>query len=265
MTSNEILKADVLDILFENRNKSYGAYALRRQYDKRLMLALGIAMSSILLLFLLFPDAKQSIIQKISGPPPVETSIIEIPVTPPPPPPAAPPRRNFAEVQYTNYNIVRDIQVTKPSATIDQLNNGNISTHTNAGDIPDGTPPPPPTTSVVASAPSSNDAPSKPFEVLERQPEFPGGIKALADFLSRNLVTPSEMEAGEKKTVYVKFIVNEDGTVTQFEVVKSAGTMYDKEVLRVMKKMPKWKPAIQNGKNVTVAFTQPVTFQTVEE
>ncbi|MER3463947.1 MAG: hypothetical protein C4329_05565, partial [Chitinophagaceae bacterium] len=87
----------------------------------------------------------------------------------------------------------------------------------------------------------------------------------LREFLSRNLITLSELEAGDKKTVYVRFIVNENGTVTQFEIVKSVGTTYDKEVLRVMKKMPKWKPAIQNGKNVIVTFTQPVTFQAVEE
>ena len=67
------------------------------------------------------------------------------------------------------------------------------------------------------------------------------------------------------KLCMVKFIVGEDGKVTAFEVVQSGGAAFDNEVIRVLKKMPQWKPAIQNGQTVKAMFTQPVTFQSVEE
>jgi protein TonB len=73
------------------------------------------------------------------------------------------------------------------------------------------------------------------------------------------------LEAGQKRSVLVRFAVGEDGTVTQFEILQSGGNAFDNEVLRVLKKMPKWKPAIQNGRAVSVMFTQPVTFMAFEE
>jgi protein TonB len=100
---------------------------------------------------------------------------------------------------------------------------------------------------------------------VERLPEFPGGVNAWSAFLGRHLRVPDDLEAGERRTVQVKFWVGEDGSVTRFEVVQSAGAVFDNEVIRVLKKMPKWKPAIQNGQPVAVTFTQPVTFQAVEE
>jgi protein TonB len=63
----------------------------------------------------------------------------------------------------------------------------------------------------------------------------------------------------------VKFAVGVDGSITHFEIIQSGGTDFDNEVIRVLKKMPKWKPAVQNGRNVAVMFTQPVTFMAFEE
>jgi protein TonB len=73
------------------------------------------------------------------------------------------------------------------------------------------------------------------------------------------------LEAGQKRSVLVRFSVSEDGSVTQFEIVQSGGEAFDREVLRVLRKMPRWKPAIQNGRPVSVLFTQPVTFVAMEE
>jgi protein TonB len=85
------------------------------------------------------------------------------------------------------------------------------------------------------------------------------------DFLSRNLLTPGDLEAGQKRSVLVRFSVSEDGSVNQFEIVQSCGEAFDREVLRVLRKMPRLKPAIQNGSPVSVLFTQPVTFVAMEE
>ena len=63
----------------------------------------------------------------------------------------------------------------------------------------------------------------------------------------------------------VRFAVGVDGSITQFEILQSGGTAFDNEVIRVLKKMPKWKPAVQNGQTVSVMFTQPVTFVAYEE
>jgi len=103
------------------------------------------------------------------------------------------------------------------------------------------------------------------FMPIERQPEFPGGTKAWANFLNRYLQTPADLEPGEKKTVLINFLVDADGSVTGFKVVQSGGNAFDNEVIRVLKKMPKWKPAMQNGHSVAVPFTQPVTFVGIEE
>lgn len=93
-----------------------------------------------------------------------------------------------------------------------------------------------------------------------RAPGFPGGYQVWMDFLNRNLKPPTELAAGEKKTVVVKFSVSADGTVSNIQIVQSAGDAFDKEVLRVLGRMPKWKAAFENGQPANATITQPVTF-----
>jgi periplasmic protein TonB len=83
--------------------------------------------------------------------------------------------------------------------------------------------------------------------------------------LGKNLSTPDALEAGERKVVQIKFKVDKDGSVTSFEIVTSGGGEFDREVVRVCKKMPRWTPAIQNGINVPVSYVLPVTFIGLEE
>jgi protein TonB len=96
--------------------------------------------------------------------------------------------------------------------------------------------------------------------MIRREPEFPGGTKAWLDFLNRHLTVPGDLEEGETITVMIRFEVGVDGTVKNFEVVQSGGKRFDSEVIRVLKKMPKWKPAIMDNVPVARYFTQPVTF-----
>ena len=108
--------------------------------------------------------------------------------------------------------------------------------------------------------------PEKPKEIIpDRQPQFPGGSQAWIAFLSNNLRAPEELESGERRTVLIRFHVAEDGSIANFEVVRSAGSAFDNEVIRVLKKMPKWTPAMKAGQHLSVSFTQPVTFVGVEE
>jgi protein TonB len=85
-------------------------------------------------------------------------------------------------------------------------------------------------------------------------------------FLSRNICeAPQDLEPGEKRTALIRFHVAEDGSITNFQVLQSAGTAFDNEVIRVLKKMPKWTPAVKAGLPVSVSFTQAVTFVGQEE
>jgi protein TonB len=89
---------------------------------------------------------------------------------------------------------------------------------------------------------------------------------ALQRFLSRNLRSPNEgMETGSVIRVLVRFVVDRDGSITGIEFEKSGGRDYDNEVLRVMKKMPAWKPGMQNGRTVAVYFKIPVVFQSAPD
>jgi protein TonB len=102
------------------------------------------------------------------------------------------------------------------------------------------------------------------FHPTTSDAQYPGGKEAFAKFLTKNLITPGELEAGEKKIVLVRFMVDADGTISKTEVLQSDGDDYSREVKRVLAKMPKWIPAMQNGTKVATWFTQPVSFIGVE-
>lgn len=100
------------------------------------------------------------------------------------------------------------------------------------------------------------------FEVVENAPEFPGGTAALMQFLGKNIKYPTiAQENGTQGRVIVQFVVNRDGTIVDPKVVKSVDPYLDKEALRVINSMPKWKPGMQRGKAVRVKFTVPVMFR----
>ncbi|MBQ5752303.1 MAG: energy transducer TonB [Bacteroidaceae bacterium] len=101
------------------------------------------------------------------------------------------------------------------------------------------------------------------FDVVEEQPEFPGGMKALAKYFKDNINYPriSRDNNSQGKT-FVKFTVNTDGSIQDTEVIRSSGDIYlDKEAIRVIEAMPKWKPGRQLGKAVRVKFVLPVNFR----
>jgi len=100
------------------------------------------------------------------------------------------------------------------------------------------------------------------FEVTEKMPEFPGGNEALSQFMVKNIKYPkAAIEEGIQGTVYVDFIVNSEGKVTEAEIQKSVSPELDAEALRVINKMPNWTPAEQKGEKVSVHLTLPVKFK----
>ena len=100
----------------------------------------------------------------------------------------------------------------------------------------------------------------------ERQPEFPGGMAELIKYLKKNLRYPQICkEQGVQGRVIVQFVVNPDSTLSDFNVIKSVNPHLDKEALRVVSSMPKWKPGEQRGKPVSMRMTLPVTFRLPED
>lgn len=276
MTNSEILKANLLDIIFENRNKDYGAYDLRKSYNNRLLIALGTGLSVILLFIFInsiHKDKKETapVINKKEG---IVLRTIELPrekIKEPEKPQEVVKQKPVVKTATVNYStppkIKKDTEVKNSMVAVKELDGKEISTKTSDGKEADGK-------VVINKEPvvdpdtgtTTTSGPSQPaFVADERDPMFPGGQEALKQFLARNLNTPEDLQSGEKKVVKIKFQVDKDGSVTTFEIVTSGGDKFDREVVRVCKKMPRWTPALQNGINVPVSYVLPVTFIGVEE
>jgi protein TonB len=267
MTNNHIHHSNFDDIIFENRNKMYGAYALRSGYNNRMLTAMGAGMSVILLgAFVFMNSGNQSV---TAGAPDREEGLVirqmelpkEKPVEPEKPKDARPqkPMEKTATVKYISA-IKIEKEVKTEMAPVEDLEGKAIGDKNEAGKAADGTvvlnPEPAETGNGLGKA--VNEQPE--FIVQERSPEFPGGAEALKKFLSRNLLSPENLEKGEMKTVRIRFRVDKDGGVNGFDIMTSAGEDFDDEVVRVCRKMPRWIPALQNGVNVPVNYILPVTF-----
>jgi len=261
MTNNEILHADLLDILFENRNKAYGAYALRKNYKHHLKWALGISLSFVFLLLILQNYGAVETISKDQRPDVTLTSVdLQKPKTPDPPKPTPQPKAR--QRVYTDQIKIDPVTTEMPDKT--QLDESLISTKNVDGVIPKDLSE---TENDSGNGKETSETVTKQEKTVilsESDAQFPGGKEAFAKFLTKYLVTPGELEAGEKKTVLVRFMVDADGTISKTEVLQSDGEDYSREVKRVLAKMPKWIPAMQNGTKVATWFTQPVSFIGVE-
>jgi len=271
MTNKEILQANLLDIIFDNRNKEYGAYALRRGYNHRLLISLGAALSVILLFILANAiNPKEEIIVKTNADkdgvtvkqyiiPEVKKKEPEKPKEQPKPKPVQQKTTPVEKIEFKNLKIVQDnLADKKPVATKDDFINKQTDVVSATGDKYKGIVQNIPVT--ITGTGTGNDKPQENFIPVSRDPEYPGGPEALSKFFSQNLVTPGDLAAGEKKMVKVRFKVDKDGTVTGFAIEQTGGTEFDNEVIRVCKKMRRWKPAMQNGNAVMISYLLPVTF-----
>ncbi|MCC7454441.1 MAG: energy transducer TonB [Crocinitomix sp.] len=100
------------------------------------------------------------------------------------------------------------------------------------------------------------------YESVAIEPSFPGGDAEFANFIKSNIVYPElASEMGEQGIVYVKFVVNRDGSIEQVSIRQSVTESLDKEAMRVVKKMPNWIPGEQGGKKVRVSYTLPISFR----
>ncbi len=100
------------------------------------------------------------------------------------------------------------------------------------------------------------------FTIVEEMPEFPGGMNKLGEYLAKSIKYPQmAREAGIQGRVFITFVIEKDGSVTNVQVLRPLGGGCDEEAVRVVKSMPKWKPGKQRGKAVRVSYNLPVNFK----
>jgi protein TonB len=261
-----ILYADNLDLLFENRNKLYGAYPLRKYYAQRLYAAMGTVLGLVLIFSCAVIFFRAGAISGHGQPIPdiVLTQVILQPPLVPEPVAArsSAPAKPVATAALSTPLIVRELPVPKPMPTVEELNLASIGIHTTAGPADEGAEGQPvsPGSTGIQKPDSVAEAPAI-FDNPEHMPEFPGGPEALKRYLMRNLHMPdSGLEPGSQVRVIARFVVGPDGRVHDIQLMQPGGKIFDEEVVKVISRMPAWKPGIQHQKKVSVYYQLPVNF-----
>lgn len=277
MNSNKILNSDILDIIFEKRNKAYGAYPLRKYYPERLKRALVLTFITIIvLLAFIYLIPKDTVLRAIPfvmeeieigrvkdeiKMPEEKTEIAEQTKKP------DAVLKNVTLKQFVNNLEIVPDQV-KTSAINNLLPEDVISTRTdinaNTG-VPTVEPGKTETGGgIVRSVPAIDKNIPLESDAVEVLPAYPGGMEALRKFLQKHLQTPDELESGQTVSVRIKFVVDHTGKLKSFATVLDGGEAYNNEVLRVLKKMPDWIPGKTRGENVSVYYVIPVKFESPE-
>lgn len=249
------------DMVFENRNRNYGAYVLRKSYSDQVIRAFIVTVV-ILALALLYPrikkffeeppppapPAKQIKYNDLVAPPPIN------PDTPPPPKidlPKPPEAIKFVPPKVTEKEVVED-EIPEMKELMDKP----VATETSTGTeevifeevVPD-------------AIEDKGEDPNKIYTIVEQQPEFPGGVSAMMKFIGQNLKYPPQARRMDiAGSVFVEFVVNAEGDISDARVIKGIGGGCDEEALRVISKMPRWRAGKQNGKAVRVKFVLPLKF-----
>lgn len=268
MAKIDLTTLEWCDIVFEGRNKGYGAYKLREDSPKRHLWSVLIVLVLAVLAFLI-----PALIRLASPKDRVEnTEVVQLAklknaevkqkdkqiIKEEPTPPQA----VKSSVKFTAPVIKKDEEVNTDEeikSQEDLMNQkGSISIadvkgndELNGKDIAD-------LKQIVTQAPTEE----KVFEVVEQMPTYPGGPDALFEYLQKHIKYPVIAEEnGIQGRVTVTFVVEKDGSITDITVVKSVDPSLDKEAKRVIGTMPHWIPGKQNGSSVRVKFTVPVTFR----
>ena len=277
MEANKILNADLLDIIFDGKNKAYGAYDLRKTYNGRLRKALAatfIALSLLIVGYVLAEKVRPKEKTEFNV---LDTQLAEIkkeevappPLPPPPPPPKPPPPPEINQVKFTPPKVVKDEEV-KPEEKIEEIKEDQvISTKTvqSENKVQIVQAPVEDKGTVVAEVPREDEE-TRVFTKVEIEAEYPGGPSAWAKYLRNNLDanTPVDNDAPPVTyTVVVRFIVSRDGSISDVVAETKHGYGMEAEAMKIIKKGPKWTPAQQNGRHVNAYRRQPITFVVQEQ
>ena len=270
MAKLDIYNLQWIDVVFTGRNQAYGAYQLRKNNARTTNRALVIgsilfilAISSPLIIKYikgLTPDdgSEDRVIQTevvLTPPPPVDEQ------APPPPPAAEPPRPRVDQVRFPPPVVVPAEKVRdEEPPTVEELKVADPGQKTIAGDPnaeiridePVGTAPP--TKQAVVEDNTVHD-----FASIEQMPEFPGGMDKFYNYVGKNYVYPAAArEQGVSGRLILSFIVEKDGSLTDIKILRDLGMGTGDEAIRMLKRAPKWKAGIQNGRPVRVQYTLPI-------
>ena len=267
------MKVTLDELVFENRNREYGAYYLRKNYKSYLTRATLIGSAVFCLLIggsFAFSKVRQDIQNKdfiVDLSPTdlrdVEDPVIEIPEELPPPP-LEEPLPELAQEKFLPPEPKRDeeVHIEEPPPPTEKLETAIISGETVAGvevkDVFIPLPLPKEAGVVKVEVPKEEEI----FIGVEQDPEFPGGITQLYQFLGNSVRYPvAAQRANISGKVTVQFVVERDGSIGAVKVLKGIGFGCDEEAIRVIKSMPKWNPGKQNGRAVRVYYTIPVAYK----
>lgn len=270
----DLFTSQWLDLVFEGRNKKYGAYALRKENPKTslralllggVVFALGVSLPKIIELIPAGDTADKALDEKV-----VLIDLNKPKENVPPPPPEKkpePPKPKVDEVKFVKPKVVEAAKVTEEIKTMEELKDKNIAEKDQKGDE---------NAKVTIDQPTGDS--EKPAEVvdnnvyssagLEVQPEFPGGWGKFGQFVAQKYRTDEISErAGQelKGRIIVEFVVEKDGSLTDIKVVRDLGYGTGDEAIRVLKSMPKLKPGEQNGKKVRAKFSLPISVTITSE
>ena len=264
MKAELILQSDVLDIVFENKNKSYGAYELRKQYRRRLFKSVSITIAVVILFASLMswkiPRKKGGIAFL-----PDDVTLHEYAIKKVEPkttePKKQPSPQHPEQKQFTAPIIIKTDSTNVPDQK--SLDKSVISTINKAGSeagIDDVTPPPSETSGNGNAVAAKEIKEEEVIPIYDAQvmPQYPGGIDALKKFIQRNTQQPDDLEEGQR------FVVDANGNITHIAIEQKGRKDLDMEVMKVIKKMPQWIPGKQNGRSVPVYFRLPITFMPQE-
>jgi protein TonB len=277
MAKIDLISGSWTDLVFENRNQAYGAYALRKGTGKRNLIAiiavilLAIACQIGLTLKNIADEREK---QRIALQEAMEMTKLEQQKKEP-----EVKRKDIVKqenvekvvekvkssIKFTAPVIKKDNEVRPEDMMKSQeeilssktaIGSFDVKGNDESGEVLKAK-------EVIATEPvKPKEEENKVFDVVEQMPSFPGGQGALMNYLNSNIKYPVIAEEnGIQGRVVVQFVVGKDGSISNVHVVKSVDPSLDKEAVRVVKNMPRWIPGKQNGQSVTVRYTLPVTFR----
>ena len=250
------------ELVFEHRNKAYGAYTLRKNYNKRLTLIMaGMILTFVLgaLVMFIIRNLPKAEVDAPKGsdktwtvqPPPKDL---------PPPPPTTPPPPPLEKMTAFIPPVIEDDPVTDPVPTQDQLEDTKAGDKTQDGSDENFDPPQP-----SDDKPDVIDTKPDPIETfVEEEADYPGGVAEMAKFINDNIDYPQEaIDLGIKGRVTVRFVVEKDGRISNVSVATPlAGCKAcDKAAVKVVEKMPSWKAGKNGGREVRTWVTLPIKFE----
>jgi protein TonB len=268
--SSDLYKSSWTELVFKNRNKAYGAYQLRAESSSITTRSLFIVAPIFMLLFagpVLYRKIFAKQIEPAAMSTPVEVVTVSPAVSKPPAqkpdvPKAEPAQEKLKTVKLpSRISVVERPQIEETPPSIRELEDAVIGQLSQAGEAVPKTANPVASTGSGTGTIPAEDNTVYDTGVLEKFPEFEGGMGAWAKFIQRNLRYPDlAQEQGVQGKVFVSFVVEKDGSISNVSVIKGIGGGCDEEALRVIRKSPRWKPGMQQNIPVRVRYNMPLSF-----